>query len=188
MRRLLGDQSGIRLLEPGPRAWQPLGEGVQEHAIAGWDVMEVPLDGPLRAFDAAARFLSATATDSSILAPAVPDRSPPPLECLRAVVASGLRAGVAVDRVQWVTPGSIWWTTRAGPTRLPLDLCTPPDHRRAALLLSAARESDPLDPISCWLAAVSTGLAPPFEAEWADLLAAHYLLVGARRLAQVWHQ
>lgn len=146
--------------------------------------MEVPLDGPPRALAAAARLLSSGAPVGTVLALSVPDGSPPPLESLQAVVVSGMRPGVAVDRVRWVNAGSLWWTSRAGPAHLQVELRSTLDRRRAAILLSSIVDTGPQDPIGRWLAAVSAGLRPSLDAEWTDVMAARYLQIGAGQLSE----
>jgi len=119
----------------------------------------------------------------AILALSAPNGSPPPLESLRAIAASGMRVGVAVDRVRWVAGGSLWWTSWGGPSLLPVDLRSAPDRRRAATLLASIIDAEPHDPVGQWLAAISAGLRAPFDAEWPDIIAARYLQIGARQLS-----
>lgn len=170
------------VVESGPVPLTPVALEVERYELGDHTIVELPLDGPLPSFDAAARYLRiAVPSASVVVAPWLPDRSPPPLESLAAIVDAGLRPGIAVDRVAWVEPQSVWWTTAAGPSRLPLALGTTADRARAATLLARAGDLDPLDPVGALLDAAATdgdALAP---ADWPALLAARYLAVSAEQ-------
>lgn len=138
-------------------------------------VVEIPLDGPIRALEFAVRGIRVHASDGAVVIPVPSDWSPPPIAAVLAIAGVGLTVGVDLARVRWVGQDDIWWSDCEGPVRLPLVVATRADARRAATILTATRGFAPQSAVGRWLETVATGSSTPTPADWAAILATRFI-------------
>jgi hypothetical protein len=176
--------SGVAVLEPArrrPLAGLPAGlAGWADPGGRGWDLVELPADGPASALALAVRelaeHLGARAARTAVV---VRSELPPAPDLLAEVAAGGLTPAVDLTRVRWVDEGGVWVAGPAGVAHLRGDVR---DHDEARDL---ARAVCALCPRASWrpavtrLAEVAAGRATIGPQQWSAVLRARYVTVVA---------